>query len=112
MWRELLLLPLLWKREHLAVAMLCPREADEQGLLAEEKTAMAGMNRHVVQASVGVWVRSLRRRVMLDVASGCLAVGAQWPLEGVTTVMGLRLGLLAAALQAQEACLAARGVHV
>ena len=112
MWRELLLLPLLQKREHLAVAVLCPREADKQGLLAEEETAMAGINRHVVQASVGVWVCFLHQRVMLDVASCCLAVGTQWPRKGETTATGLRLELLAAAVQAQEVCVAPRGVPV
>ena len=112
MWREPLLLPQLWKREHLAVAVLCPREADKQGLLAEEETAMAGINQQVVEASVGVWVCFLRQRVMLDVASGCLAVGAQWPRKGETTATGLRLELLAAAVQAQEVCVAPRGVPV
>ena len=112
MRRELLLLPLLQKREHLAVAVLCPREADKQGLLAEEETAMAGINQQVVEASVGVWVCFLRQRVMLDVASGCLAVGAQWPRKGETTATGLRLELLAAAVKAQEACVAPRGVPV
>ena len=73
---------------------------------------MAGLIREVVETRVGVWVRFLRRRAMLDVALSCLPMVAQLPWKGQATATGLELELLAAAVQAEDACVAARGVHV